>query len=206
MDCALLGRGGSPVVLLEAKRLEFSGRSAPNEEKRYREKLKGGNTHPPNPTASFSWYRFLGIEFSWRLVMNSVKVPLIWSALCFSLCVPLLALDHAVGFDVSTSPVWQLGFHYSLFGSLSLLVYGAAAYLFFPRVAGWRWLCLGLAALVMAGVFILGFLYEGAYPGFRNDRLGDLLGLFAVVSPFVVILFRPVLLRLKGSNSEGVPA
>ncbi len=138
--------------------------------------------------------------------MNSVKVPLIWSALCFSLCAPLLALDHAADFDVSTSPAWQLGFYYSLFGSLSLLVYRAAAYLFFPRVVGWRWLCLGLVALVMAGVFGLGFLYEGAYPGLRNDRLGDLQGLFAVASPFAVILFRPVLLRLKGSNSGGVPA
>ena len=138
--------------------------------------------------------------------MNSVKVPLIWSALWFSLCVPLLALDYAVGFDVSTSPVWQLGFHYSLFGSLSLLVYGASAYLFFPRIAGWRWLCLGLAALVMAGVFVLGFLYEGGYPGLRDDRLGDLWGLFAVASSFAVILFRPVLLRLKRSTSEGVQA
>ena len=138
--------------------------------------------------------------------MNSVKVPLIWSALGFSLCVPLLALYHAAGFDVSTSPVWQLGFHYSLFGILSLLVYGTAAYLFFPRVAGWRWLCLGLAALVMAGVFGLGFLYEGAYPGFRNDRLGDLWGLFAVASSFVVILLWTFLSRLKRSNSVGVPA
>ena len=138
--------------------------------------------------------------------MNSAKVPLIWSALCFSLCVPLLVLDHAAGFDVSTSPVWQLGFHYSLFGSLSLLVYGAAVYLFFPRVVGWRWLCLGLAALVMAGVFGLGFLYEGAYPGLRNDRLGDLWGLFAVASSFLAILLRPFLSRLKRSDSGGVPA
>ena len=40
VDYALLGRGGSPVVLVEAKRLEFSGRFAPNEEKRYRKKLR----------------------------------------------------------------------------------------------------------------------------------------------------------------------
>ena len=56
------------------------------------------------------------------------------------------------------------------------------------------------------GVFGLGFLYEGAYPGLRNDRLGDLWGLFAVASSFLAILLRPFLSRLKRSDSGGVPA
>ena len=136
--------------------------------------------------------------------MNSVKVSLIWYVFSLAVCVSLLVLDHLVGFDASHSRTWQLVLYYLLFGSLSLLVYAAVTYLFFPRVVGWWWLSLVLAVLVLVGTLGIGLLHEGAYPGPRDPRFGDLLALFTVASPFAVILFRLVMLRLGRFKPEWI--
>ena len=128
--------------------------------------------------------------------MDMTRVLRLWviSWLCF--CVPLLILLFGLGFDVSRSPAWQVALFYLLFIPFTLMWGAWAMYLFLPRIPGWRRPALALGVSVLVPVVVLGWWMDvGFQMGFRDDRIGDLLALFAVLSPLAVILYRVAWLR-----------
>ena len=124
--------------------------------------------------------------------MTVLNILILWTLFGLAVCAPLLFLDHVLDFDVSGSPAWQVGLSHLLLIALGLWLYAMAVCLFFPRVPGGRWIVPGLGVLLLAGVLMLGWWQGGAYWGFRGEQVQDLLSLFAVASPSVVILLRLV--------------
>ena len=118
-----------------------------------------------------------------------------------------LLLVLGLGFNLETSPGWQLALYYLM---LFVFVLGPvitavpSALPLFPGAAGRvDWLMVALFAFVMAGVLLFGWLRGGSYESLRDHRLLPLSVLFvfgAIAVVFVVGMLRigrQLFLRLK---------
>ncbi len=122
--------------------------------------------------------------------MNDAKLTVRFLLAWAALAVPLLFLQHGLDVDAAFSPTWQLVLHHALFIPFSLMWYVASAYLFLPRDRWARWASVGILAGLLALVSALGWWSGEAALGLRNPAVPDMAALFAVLSPFAVILYR----------------
>ena len=94
-------------------------------------------------------------------------------------------LTFAWGFDVETSPAWQLGVHYLMLVFLLAMTFVMASY----RLSGFGERFLGAmllaAVLVPVAVFAAYWVVGGPYGGFRDPRIFDVV--VTSVSSFVLI-------------------
>ena len=87
--------------------------------------------------------------------------------------------------DVRTSPAWQVGVHHLMLGLYLFLTFVLASRRPFPFGERFRGVMLVLAVLMPVAVFAGGWVAGGAYLGFRDERIFDLVVVSA--SSFVVI-------------------
>ena len=97
----------------------------------------------------------------------------------------LSLLTFAWEFNLTTSPVWQVGiFHLALALLLSITLVVASRRPFsFSR--GFRWFTMTVSVLVPTAVFVGSWLVNGPYEGFRDDRIFN--GVVASVSGFMLV-------------------
>ena len=108
--------------------------------------------------------------------------------LAFGLAVLIGALFFLLiflGFDLATSPAWQVGIYHGMLALLLLVTFVVAS--FPPLFLGQRlrWFLVGLALLVPVVVFSAGWILTGPYSGFRDDRIFNLV--VVSVSGFMLI-------------------
>ena len=139
--------------------------------------------------------------------MNSIKLPILWAVIWLAVCGPLMFLQHGLAVNVVVSPAWQVALYYGLLIPFGMMWYVASVFVFLPRGRGWLWTSFGLMVSQLALVSAVGWWLEGPELGLRSSRVEDLVALFAVLSPFTVILFRVGRMRsfrglLEGPQSE----
>ena len=124
--------------------------------------------------------------------MADVKVMTISSLVFLAASAGILFLSFGLGLNTLTSPAWQVIAFHLLFVSFSLGLYAAAVYFLFPRVLHWKLYALLLGTMTAVAVMSLGWTQGWMVLGFRGDGLGEMVGLFAVLSSLSVIPFRLV--------------
>ena len=77
-------------------------------------------------------------------------------------------------FDVRISPTWQVGVYYLMLALFLSLTFVVASRHLFPLGEWFRRVVLALAVLVPVAVFAVGWVTGGAYVGFRDERIFDL--------------------------------
>lgn len=127
--------------------------------------------------------------------MLGLNTVLLWCSVGIVLSVPLLFFDHLAAFGHASPPLLLTVAYHALLVGFVLFIHAAAVGLMFPRFRGWPIASAASGALLLAGLLALGWLYGESYPGLRNVALTDALLLFAVLSPFWVLLLGGVLPR-----------
>ena len=122
--------------------------------------------------------------------MVSMKLPILWAVAWLTFSVPLMFLQHGLDLDVAVSPAWEVALYYGLLIPFGAMWYAASAYLFLPRIRGWLWIAFALLVCQLVAMAVVGWGLEGPELGLRSSRVEDLVALFAVLSPFTVMLFR----------------
>ena len=108
---------------------------------------------------------------SWQSGWSAFGLGVLIGALVMSLVALLMFLE----FDLGTSPAWQVGV-YHLMLSLFLSIIFVVAFqrpLYFGE--GFRMVMLVLAVMTPVAVFAGGWVLGGAYSGFRDPRLSQVM-------------------------------
>ena len=111
----------------------------------------------------------------------------LWLAMFIGAVVLVLAglLAFVWEFDVRISPTWQVGVYYLMSALFLSLTFVLASLRPFPFGEWFRRAALALAVLVPVAVFAGGWVTGGAYIGFRDERVFDLV--VVSVSSFMLI-------------------
>ena len=108
--------------------------------------------------------------FSWQSLWLAFGLAVLIGALVMSLVALLTFLE----FDLEISPAWQVGVYYLMLSLLLSIIFVVA----FQRPLGFgerfRMVMLVLAVLTPVAVFAGGWVLGGAYSGFRDERIFDL--------------------------------